>query len=40
MAARAIVCGDFNANCETEEYLYLIEQCALTDCWQMLDSAR
>ncbi len=37
MPAKAIVCGDFNASCETEEYQYLIDECGLTDCWRLLD---
>ena len=37
MPAKAIVCGDFNASCDTKEYDYLVEQCALIDCWQKID---
>ena len=39
MPSNAIVCGDFNASCKTEEYRYLIEQCGLIDCWNHLDPA-
>ncbi len=37
MPSRAIVCGDFNASCDSDEYDYLVRHCALVDCWQKLD---
>ena len=37
MPVKAIVCGDFNAACDTEEYAYLCMHCGLIDCWQLLD---
>lgn len=37
MPARAIVCGDFNANMETEEYRLLLSETGLVDCWSAAD---
>ena len=37
MPKAAIVCGDFNASCDTEEYDYLVQHCELVDCWMKLD---
>ena len=37
MPERAIVCGDFNANIETEEYRLLLTETGLVDCWAVAD---
>jgi len=39
MPERAIVCGDFNANIETEEYRLLLAETGLVDCWAEADPA-
>lgn len=40
MPAEAIVCGDFNANIETDEYRLLLESTGLVDCWALADPER
>ena len=35
MPAEAVVCGDFNAGPETEEYRLLLETTGLVDCWAL-----
>ena len=37
MPESAIVCGDFNASPDTEEYRQLLEATGLIDCWAMAD---
>ena len=37
MPARAIVCGDFNANIESAEYRLLLAETGLIDCWAAAD---
>ena len=39
MPEGAIVCGDFNANVETEEYRKLLNETGLVDCWAEADPA-
>ncbi len=39
MPASAIVCGDFNAAPDTEEYRLLLDSTGLVDCWAQVDSA-
>ncbi|MEM7562720.1 MAG: endonuclease/exonuclease/phosphatase family protein [Pseudomonadota bacterium] len=39
MPVSAIVCGDFNANHQTEEYRVLLEQTGLQDCWALIAPA-
>ena len=39
MPERAVVCGDFNANVETEEYRLLLAETGLVDCWAEADPA-
>ncbi len=38
MPWEALVCGDFNANVETEEYRLLLESTGLVDCWAITDT--
>ncbi len=40
MPLDAIVCGDFNANVETDEYRLLLESTGLADCWALADPAQ
>jgi endonuclease/exonuclease/phosphatase family metal-dependent hydrolase len=37
MPLSAIVCGDFNAAPDTEEYQLLLAQAGLSDCWELVD---
>ena len=37
MPLSAIVCGDFNAPPDTEEYRLLLETTGLNDCWRLVD---
>ena len=37
MPLSAIVCGDFNASPDTEEYRLLLETTGLSDCWSLVD---
>jgi endonuclease/exonuclease/phosphatase family metal-dependent hydrolase len=39
MPASALVCGDFNAAPDTEEYRQLLESTGLVDCWSCADPA-
>ncbi|MDH3219931.1 MAG: endonuclease/exonuclease/phosphatase family protein [Gammaproteobacteria bacterium] len=39
MPRTALVCGDFNASPDTEEYRLLIERTGLVDCWSLVDAA-
>jgi endonuclease/exonuclease/phosphatase family metal-dependent hydrolase len=39
MPHSALVCGDFNANPDTEEYSRLLERTGLVDCWSVADTA-
>ena len=39
MPETAIVCGDFNASPDTEEYRRLLDSTGLVDCWSEVDTA-